>query len=59
MIALSFPRSKQSDQTATQTKITTLADPDRVKVIASMMSGESLTAASLDLAQELLKDYQN
>ncbi|WP_028125068.1 DNA repair protein RecN [Eremococcus coleocola] len=56
---LFIQKALDADQTATQTKVTTLANPDRVKVIASMMSGESLTAASLDLAQELLKDYQN
>lgn len=43
----------------TSTQVTTLNDDERSEVIAQMMSGKVLTQASLQLAKELLTDYQN
>lgn len=51
--------SKSVTDQRTSTQVSTLNTDERSEVIAQMMSGKVLTQASLQLAKELLTDYQN
>lgn len=51
--------SKSVSDKRTSTQVATLNDEERSEVIAQMMSGKVRTQASLQLAKELLTDYQN
>lgn len=51
--------SKSVSDDRTKTHVVSLSKEERSEVIAQMMSGKILTKASLQLATELLTDYQN
>ena len=51
--------SKSVSDDRTRTHVVSLDNEERSEVIAQMMSGKILTQASLQLAKELLTDYQN
>jgi DNA repair protein RecN (Recombination protein N) len=47
---------KTDDQDATHTRIAVLEDDDRIREIAGMMSGSTLTQAALDNAKALIEN---